>query len=211
VGRPCWSANLASRQHRDRPGHRRERCRRGPRRRRRVVSTPNVMPTSRAGTSTESVPPIDAGVHLAVDDETLGGGAHRIGVVDRRDRVEEFALLDERPRAERDAKVVHGQRSEAGIVGLPSPFAGAAQACIHPGSDREDQRDRGHRDPVRPEVAPRPSAATSPASGSTDAAVVTIADHRCRPCRRPADRRPRSGRSTARSPGRRHGRSPGCG
>ena len=96
-------------------------------------------------------------VHLAVHDEPFGDGADRVGAVDRRDRVEELALLDERPGAERDSKVVHLQRREAGVVGLPSPLGSAAQACVHPGSDRQDERDRDDRDPVRSEIAPRPT------------------------------------------------------
>ena len=87
-------------------------------------------------------------VHLAVDHEPFGGGADRVGAVDRRDRVEESTLLDERPGAERDSKVVHLQCREAGVVGLSSPLRSAAQACVHPGPDRQDERDRDDGDPV---------------------------------------------------------------
>jgi hypothetical protein len=96
-------------------------------------------------------------VHLAVDDQPFGGGPDRVGTVDRLDRAEELPLLGERPGAERDPEVVHLQCREAGVVGLPPPFRGAAQACVHPGPDRQNERDRDDRDPVRAEVAPRPA------------------------------------------------------
>ena len=96
------------------------------------------------------------GVDLAVHDKTFDNGSHRGCSVESSDGFDQSTLLGEGPGAERDPKIVHRERGETGVIGLPPPLAGAPQPCVHPGANRQDQSDSDHGNPTRSEIAPRP-------------------------------------------------------
>ncbi len=95
-----------------------------------------------------------AGVDLTVDHQAFGRRTHRPRILDLGDRPRQRPLLCERSRAQCDAKVVHPERGEARVVGLTSPFGGAPESRVHPGTDGQHQGDRHHRHPTRSEITP---------------------------------------------------------